>query len=323
MKYTIFLGCNIPARVQQYQTAAEAVWDQLKIDLIQMKDFLCCGYPMRSIDEFTFLVSAAKNIALAEQNKNDLMVLCKCCYGSLKIAQHQLNNNINLKERVNNILKKENLSYTGKINIKHFLSVLHDDIGIKSLKAQIKSPYKNLKIAASVGCHALRPAKITEFDSPTAPSIFDTLVKATGATPIDWSKKSDCCGAPLLGINDDLSHKIMETKLQNALKNKAMFISVACPYSFIQFDSIQSQLLKTNKDWNHLAPVLYPQLLGLAMGIPANKLGINLNLINIDSHTTYISDETPLDKNKKKVKKTKDKNTMKDKKTNNTGDKNA
>ncbi len=318
MKYTIFLGCNIPARVQQYQAAAEAVCDQLKIDLVHLKDFLCCGYPMRSIDEFAFLVSAAKNMALAEQQKNDLMVLCKCCYGSLKMAQHQLDNNIELKKRTNNILKKENLVYTGKINIKHFLSVLHDDIGIKPLKSQIKTPYKDLKIAASVGCHALRPAKITEFDTPASPSIFDTLVKVTGATPIDWSKKSDCCGAPLLGINDGLSHKIMETKLQNALKNKARFISVACPYSFMQFDFVQSQFLQTNRDRKPLPPVLYPQLLGLAMGIPAKKLGIDLNQINIDSLATYIPNETPPDKNAKK-----DKSPVKDKKENYTGDKNA
>ncbi len=312
MKYTIFLGCNIPARVQQYQTAAEAVCNKLQIDLIHLKDFLCCGYPMRSIDEFAFLVSAAKNMALAEQQKNDLMVLCKCCYGSLKMAQHQLNNNIELKDRANNILKKEDLVYTGKINIKHFLSVLHDDVGIKSLKSQIKTPYKNLKIAASVGCHALRPAKITEFDTPASPSIFDTLVKVTGATSIDWSKKSDCCGAPLLGVNDDLSYKIMETKLLNALKNKAMFISVACPYSFIQFDSVQSQLLKANMDWKPLAPVLYPQLLGLTLGIPPNKLGIHLNKFDTDTLASYLSSETPPDKNKKN-----------DKKKKNTGDKNA
>jgi len=300
MKYTIFLGCNIPARVQQYQTAAEAVCSLLKIDLVHQKDFLCCGYPMRSIDEFAFFVSAAKNIALAEQQKNDLMVLCKCCYGSLKMAQHQLNYDTNLKERANKILKKENLSYTGKIKIKHFLSVLHDDIGIESLKSYIKMPYKNLKIAASVGCHALRPAKITGFDSPTSPSVFDSLVKVTGATPVRWSRKSDCCGAPLLGINDELSYKIMETKLKNALKNKAMFISVACPYSFLQFDSIQSQILDIKKKWNPLAPVLYPQLLGLGMGLSFNKLGINLNQMSIDSLISYISNVNPIDEDEKK-----------------------
>ncbi len=219
------------------------------------------------------------------------MILCKCCYGNLKIAQYQLEKNPLIQAKINKILDKEDLIYKGTANIKHFLSVLYEDVGVKTLKSSIKTKYKDLKIAASVGCHALRPAKITEFDVPANPSLFDDLVKVTGAKSIDWSRKSDCCGAPLLGINDQLSKDIMNTKLSNAKEAGADFISVACPYSFLQFDAFQSIVANENKTYKTLAPILYPQLLGLAMGIDKALLGIDNHQINISSLESYLVTE--------------------------------
>jgi heterodisulfide reductase subunit B len=289
MNYTLFLGCNIPARVPQYNDAAKAVCKKLDIKLTDEKKFMCCGYPMRNIDEFAFLLSAARNLALAEKRKKDLMVLCKCCYGSLKMARFHLKENVDILERINAVLAKENLVYKDNIAIKHFLSVLHEDVGLPKLNNHIKTKFQKLKIAASVGCHALRPAKITQFDTPALPTVFDDLIKITGAKAIDWSRKSDCCGAPLLGINDEISKNIMEQKITNAKTAGANFISVACPWSFLQFDVFQSHVAKKNPDWEILGSVLYPQLLGLAMGIDLKTLGIDNNLINIESLESYLS----------------------------------
>jgi heterodisulfide reductase subunit B len=37
---------------------------------------------------------------------------------------------------------------------------------------------------------------VTQFDDPVAPTLFDELVKATGAKSVEWSEKLNCCGAP-------------------------------------------------------------------------------------------------------------------------------
>ena len=293
MRFKLFLGCNIPARVKQYQDSADAVCRKLGIQLETSEQFMCCGYPMRNIDEFVFLVCAARNMAISEMEDKEIMVLCKCCYGSLKTAFAMLQNDSALKQKVNQILKKDGLYFSGKIAIKHFLSVLYEDVGIDRLSSSICFKYEKLKIAASVGCHALRPARVTGFDNPANPSLFDTLVRITGAKPVEWSKKSDCCGAPLLGINDSLSKQIMRSKVANAIQNKADFMAVACPYSFLQFDTLQKK--DTADQTGHkkvLAPVLYPQLLGLTMGIDAQELGLNANQMKITSLESYLSRET-------------------------------
>lgn len=291
MNFTLFLGCNIPARVPQYRDAALAVCRHLDIRVEMPDEFMCCGYPARNMDEFVFLVCAARNLALAETWGRDLMVLCKCCFGSLRAASSHLKDNPGLKQAVNRVLAREGLVYKGDLQIRHFLSVLHEDVGVKQLRKAVQNRYEKLNIAASVGCHALRPAKITGFDNPAVPALFDDLVSLTGARAVAWSAKSDCCGAPLVGINDRLARQIMKRKLANARANQADFIAVACPYSFIQFDTMQAQLVRTERDWQTLAPVLYPQLLGLAMGIDAADLGFDAGRIPATSLESFLSQE--------------------------------
>lgn len=273
-KYALFIGCNIPAKVQQYETSARAVLKKLDLDIIDIKDFNCCGYPLKNTDQSAWLQSSARNIALAEKKGLDILTLCKCCFGTLKKANAVLKEDDNLKVKINKILGKEGLKYQGTSSISHYLSVLHNDITIDELNKKTKDHYKDLKIATHYGCHALRPSDIMQFDDPVSPTLFDNLVKVTGAKSIDWASKLDCCGAPVLGINNNLSYDLTEKKLKNAKEAGADFICVACPWCHMQFDKIQDQIVsKKNKDY-HLPSILYTQLLGLRLGIEKKELGI-------------------------------------------------
>ena len=84
MRFAFFQGCQIPARVPQYAEATRAVCGKWDIELVELTAFNCCGYPARNIDQHAFLLSAAKNLAAAETEGLDMLVMCKCCYGALK-----------------------------------------------------------------------------------------------------------------------------------------------------------------------------------------------------------------------------------------------
>ncbi len=282
MKFTLFVGCNIPVRVEQYELAARAVSERLGIEIQDNTEFKCCGNPIRNTDEQTYLLMAARNLALAEQQGLDMMVLCKCCFGSLKKAAHVLDQDEALKEEINSKLADENLSYSGKLKIKHFLSVLYHDIGVKTIKETLTRPYKKLSIATHYGCHALRPSDVTQFDNPVAPVIFDDLVKLTGAKSIAWSMKLECCGAPLLGVTDSLSKNLTQKKLENGKQAGANYLCTACPFCQMQFDQVQ-QMLPVDDEEQRLPSLVYPQLLGLAMGIDKESLGIDMNTIDISN----------------------------------------
>ena len=286
MKYAMFLGCNIPARVTQYETAARAVLRQVDVQLVDIREFNCCGYPMRNTDQKTFLFSSAVNLALAENAGLDIMALCKCCFGSLKEAQHILKEEGDVQTEINRLLAQRGLKYSGKPQVKHFLSVLYHDVGLDAIKSKITRQYESFKIATHYGCHALRPSKVTQFDDPVAPAIFDKLVEVTGAVSVDWNDKLECCGAPILGVNDDLSMNLTERKLAGGRKADADFLCSACPYCLLQFDTVQQMMVSNNGD-DPLASVLYPQLLGLCMGIDEKTLGLQMNQLDISNITSF------------------------------------
>jgi heterodisulfide reductase subunit B len=291
MKFALFHGCNIPSRVKQYADATAAVCDRLGIELVEMDDFNCCGYPVRNAEHRAYVLSAAKNLAVAEKAGLDMLVMCKCCYGSLKRAEYFLNQEPELKTDVNRVLGRENLEYQNKTQVKHLLSVLYHDVGIERLKKTISKVYSGLQIAVSYGCHALRPSNITGFDDPVSPKIFDELVEVTGAYSVDWTRKLDCCGAPMTGINDQLAMDMTQRKIDSAREAGAQYICTACPYSQLQFDAVQKRMASQSKNGEPIAPILYPQLLGLSMGIEEKTLGNAENKIDLSEITSFLMTE--------------------------------
>ncbi len=282
MKFALFLGCQIPARLNQYELSARAVLGRLGVGLVDIRQFNCCGYPVRNLDFKAFVLFSARNLALAAREKLNVISLCKCCYGSLKKVDHLMKEDASLREEINTILHKEGLKYEGDIEVRHLLSVLRHEVGIDSVKDNIERTFANLKIATHYGCHALRPSEIVQFDDPVAPSIFDQLVEVTGAKSIYWPTQLDCCGAPLWGVNDDLSMDLTTKKLTDAKQFGADYICAACPYCQIQFDTVQKMISSKQGGDHQLPSILYPQLLGLSMGIDRETLGLNMNQLPIE-----------------------------------------
>lgn len=275
--FALFLGCKIPASLPQYESAARAVLGQLGASLSTLPEFGCCGYPLRNIDQKAFVLSSARNIALAEKQGLDLLTLCQCGYGTLRMADHLLKENGALLKETNSLLSREGLRYQGTTRIAHFLSVLFHDIGVETIRAQIRQPFVNLKVAPHYGCHALRPSRVMRFDHPASPRLFEQLVEVTGAQSVAWPLKSACCGGPLKGTDDTMSLDFAESKLEDAAQAGAHCVATACPYCQIQFDTVPHRMRFERGDIRVLPALLFAQLLGLALGLDRHILGMQLN----------------------------------------------
>lgn len=289
MRYALFLGCTIPARLNQYETSSRAVLETLGVELADTNQFNCCGYPLRNIHLKAFVLASVRNLAIAEKMNLNIMTLCKCCYGSLKKADHLVKGDISLRKEINDTLKKEGLKYDGAVDVTHLLQVIHDSVGIEAINKKITKSFKNLKVATHYGCHALRPSSVVQFDDPVAPALFDELVEVTGADSIYWPRKLECCGAPVFGMNDDLSMNLTEKKLADGKQSGADYLCAACPYCHIQFDTVQKMILSQRRSAEHLACILYPQLLGLSLGIDSKSLGLDMNQIGIEEIEVFLS----------------------------------
>ena len=288
MKFAFFKGCKIPYFQSHYETSVKAVLKKLGVELIEI-EFGCCGYPVRNQDSSAWLYSSVRNLALAEQQGLDILTPCKCCFGSLaKAAYHMAQNQSDQKE-TNALLQEEGLSYTGKYRVRHLLQVLHQEVGPEEIKKQVSKPFQGLNLAVHYGCHALRPSKVTAFDNPFAPTIFETLVELTGANCVKWERRLECCGNPLWGKNDSLALRQTANKVKDAKKSGADFLCVACTYCQIQFDTVQSGVLAGQPGFSPLPSLLYPQLLGLSMGLSSTEMGLGRNLLDAKNLVSYLS----------------------------------
>jgi heterodisulfide reductase subunit B len=241
---------------------------------------------VRNVDEKAYILPSVRNMAIAEEKGLDIMVICNCCFASLQKARNVLSKNPELKTEINELLAKENLQYQGTGTIKHFLTVLHEDIGTDAIKKQLAHRYTDLKLSVIQGCHVLRPREVTNFDDSFVPKITETLIETTGATSLDWQGKLECCGAALAGINNDLANTLLNEKVDGALNAGADFITPICSYCHLQFDTAQPNIRANSAQV--LPVLLYPQVLGLVLGIDEKQLGIDQNSTISSDHISSL-----------------------------------
>ena len=305
MKLAFFQGCNIPIRIEQYAVSAEAVLKKLGVQLEIIEEFTCCGYPVRNVDEKAYIIPSVRNMAIAEKKGLDIMVICNCCFASLQKAKNVMAGNPELAAEVNELLAKDGLTFEGSVTIKHFLTVLHEDIGLETIKKQLVNMVTDLNLSVIHGCHILRPREVTLFDDSFVPKITDELVALTGAKSLDWRGKLECCGAALGGLNSELSEILLQEKVDGARAAGAQFVTPVCSYCHLQFDTTQLNMKDQQQDKEVLPVLLLPQLLGLCLGIDEKVLGIEQNSTIEPPHVDNLKSllGPPVEKKKKKRKK--------------------
>jgi heterodisulfide reductase subunit B len=277
MKYALYLGCAITTEAYSYEMSAREVLSKLGVEFVDPQGYSCCGVTIRSINPFAFLYMAARNIAIAEETGLDMMTFCTGCRMTLLEAKHVLDHNEKMKERVNAMLATEGLVYKGTSNIKHILSLLHDDIGIETIKKHVVKTFRGLKVVPHYGCHALRPSTIGKQDDPENPQKADDIIRALGATAPPYPQKLDCCGAPLLLVNDNAAFTLSGQKVKAVQDLSIDAIVTMCPscQKMLDTQDISGRTIGATLS----VPTMYlTQFLGLAMGIDPNKLGLGMNI---------------------------------------------
>jgi heterodisulfide reductase subunit B len=266
MRLALFVGCKIPAAVPAYETAARAVLARLGVELVAL-EFGCCGYPARSLRLDAYLLLAARNLALASARGLHVLTLCQCCYGSLRHAQHLVAREAAAREFVAGALAPDGLALDPSTRVHHLLDFLAREVGIEAIAARVAAPQQDRRVAAHYGCHALRPSDVVALDNPHAPVVFERLIAAAGARTVDWPRRLECCGAPLGANSPVLAGRLRTAKLADAREAGAEWLCTACPWC-------QEQLAPAAPAAG-LRAVLYPQLLGLALGLDPAALGLD------------------------------------------------
>ena len=279
-KFLMFLGCAVPYRVSSYEISARKVLQKLGVELVEMPEFNCCGLPLDPVSHETMLILAARNLALAEQTGLNILTLCPGCAGTLKKVNKILKEDKTLREQINGHLKESGLEFKGTVETKHILQVLMEDVGLEKIREAVVKPLTMLKVAEHVGCHLLRPKEYIGFDNPEDPQTLKRLIEATGATCLDYINETECCGAPSVGVSDKVALQLARDKLNHVKMVEAQALITICPFCHIMFDTNELRIERTFNETYGIPILHYPQLLGLAMGIPPEELAFNELRVN-------------------------------------------
>jgi heterodisulfide reductase subunit B len=273
-KYLLFLGCAIPYRVSSFEISARKIAAKLGIELVEMPDYNCCGLPLDPASHEVMLTLAARNLCIAEQKGLNIMTLCPGCAGTLRKVNKLLKEDKHEREKVNGYMKEVGLEFKGTIQVKHLMQVLAEDVGLERIKETVQKPLTNLAVAEHNGCHIVRPQKYIGFDDPEDPKILKSLIEVTGAKCLDYLDETECCGAPVAGINDKIALALTRDKLSHMKAVNAQAVITVCPFCHMMFDTNQTRIERTFNE-TYCMPVLhYPQLLGLAMGFTPEELAL-------------------------------------------------
>ena len=280
MAYALFLGCTVPVRNLNYELSVRKTAGDLGLEIKDLPDFGCCGFPLKSLSADDALVIAARNLALAQKEGLDVLAICSACAATITEAQHSLDHDEHRRESVNKRLAGLGLSYQGGVKVRHYARVLFEEIGLDRLKEKVTRPLTGLKFAPHYGCHYLKPSAAMDFfDEPERPETLSRLIEVTGAEAVDYPELKDCCGGGVLGVNEDLAQSMSGTKLERLSNMDLHGLVVICPFCNVMFEGQQKAIAKRLGGKIKVPLLFYPQLLGLAMGYTPDEMGFKLNRI--------------------------------------------
>ena len=281
MKYAFFPGCVSKGACPELYQSVMQVYPKLGIALEEMTTASCTGAGvLQEKDEKLGDVLNARTFALAEQQGLPIMTICSTCQGVMSQANHRMTTQPAYLQEVNDLLQEEGLTYRGTTTIKHFLWILLEDVGEDALRAKITKPLAGLRAAPFYGCYIQRPTEALGFEKhPDRGQALERIIEILGAEVVDFPGKTRCCGFPILTINKINSLSMVATHTQDAKSHGADIMVTPCPLCHLNLDGMQSQAANQEHTTINLPILHLPQLLGLAMGMDAKRLGLNRNLI--------------------------------------------
>lgn len=258
MVFSYYPGCTLKTKGKALDISARACAEALGFTLEELPQWQCCGavYP-NATDEIATRLSSTRALAEAKEKGQELVTLCSACHHVIKRVNNDLQNNEDIRFKVNNYLKLDT-PYEGETTVLHYLEVLRDRIGFDNLKAMVKNPLTGRKVGAYYGCMLLRPGKTMQMDDPENPTILEDFIRAIGAEPVYYAQRNECCGGYQTLENKPQAEKRATAVVDNAATAGAEVLITACPLCLYNL---------ANNAANPLPVKYFTELLAEALGI--------------------------------------------------------
>ncbi len=283
-RMSVFWGCTIPARFPFIEKSTRLVLGDMGAEVVEVEGYTCCpeGTLVKAVDEDAFYVTAARNLALAETAELPILTPCNGCYSTFKSTKADLTSQWRRRARVNELLAEVDLALGEGPEVRHFAEWMFDEVGPAALTKRVSKPFWGMRLGVHYGCHLLRPSPAVRWDSSTNPTKLEDLVRALGATVVDYETKMDCCGGALDRVGErEGALDFCRRKLADLAAHEVDALVVVCPSCFQQFDLNQASIQRQAKAQG--IPVFYyAELVALAMGHQPEELALGMHRVGVE-----------------------------------------
>jgi heterodisulfide reductase subunit B len=261
MKVTYYPGCSLEGTAVDYAASITAIAPLLDVELVELFDWNCCGASSaHSLNHRLALQLPARNLELAAKaGRRDVVAPCALCFNRLKTAEKALP----APEG-----DESGGAYRGELQIWDLLDYLTQEPFLEIIAAKVAAPLKNLQAVSYYGCLAARPPEITDKGDYENPQGMDRLLKILGASPLDWSFKTDCCGAGLAVARPEIIDTLVNRLYERARLAGAECFVVSCQMCQANLDLSQERISRRFGQDYYLPVFYFTELLGLALGHP-------------------------------------------------------
>jgi succinate dehydrogenase / fumarate reductase cytochrome b subunit len=292
LHYALFTGCTAKQSTPELLSSTLAVAKKLGIEITILEEASCCGAShLQDFDEFLAHVLNARNICYAEKLGLTMITICNTCQLNSIMTKHALDNDPDLRARVNEKLAEVGLEYKGTSEIKHFLYALIDDYGLDKIREKVQVPLSHFNIAPFYGCHNIRPSELQREanggENPYNPTSLDRLIEALEGNSVDYEHKNKCCGFHVELQANHTSEVLSGKALLDAIDNDADMMVTPCPLCHLKMDTYQDDISGVMGRDVELPVLHMPQMVALALGCSPEEIGLNYHVQN----ATHILEE--------------------------------
>jgi succinate dehydrogenase cytochrome b subunit len=278
-----YKGCLASLSAKELDISTRALAPKIGYELVELESVTCCGAgDIHEAEPDYYLHLNARILAYAEATGCDtLMTVCNVCTLNLRQANHQLQIDTALRERVNDNLASVGVPrYEGSVDVLHFLWLVAGE-SFDMLKQVAHKGLRGLKIAPFYGCQILRPSKLLGFDDPDNPDSLERIISACGGEAVDYPAKIKCCGFPIIQAREDTALAELIQPIEQAMEAGADAMVTPCPLCHLSLDAWQSKLRKqTGRDFQ--MPIFHlSQLIGVAAGLADSELKFRRHVVSM------------------------------------------
>jgi heterodisulfide reductase subunit B len=288
MRYAYYPGCSLHSIAKEYDHSLRAVCTRLGIELVEIKDWFCCGStPAHCVSRLLTSALALGNLVLMQKmGLQEVVVPCPSCFSRFKSALYNLRNEPRLREEIEQVVKE---GWSDSVKVYHPLQIFSEESQLAKISSLVKRELTGLKVVCYYGCLLTRPPKVTQFDTCEYPESMDRVLRALGITTLDWSYKTDCCGASFALTRTDIVLKLSHDILEGAKSVGAEAIVVACPLCHANLDTRQEEIERTYGT-NYNLPILYfTELMGISFGLSPRELLLGKHFVDAETKLEEVS----------------------------------